>query len=126
MVVPDELRHIIGRNALVQIGLPDNARAREKTAIGIVNAFQAQLDEASGVWESLKEASIPTLSTAAKEHFTSELALDDLERATPKRSTDADFLRDGRSTYANRLRLLVLGKLSDDEAEALIEVPLVS
>jgi hypothetical protein len=92
MVVPDELRHIIGRNELVQIGLPDNAKAREKMAIGIVNAFQAQLDEAREVWESLKEASIPTLSTAAKEHFRSELAFDDLERAAAKRSTDNDFL----------------------------------
>lgn len=120
MVVPEELRHIIGRNELVQIGLPDNPRAREKMAIRIVNAFQAQLDEACEVWESLKEASIPTLSTAAKEHFASELSLDDLERAAPKLSTGANFLRDRRSTYANRLRLLVLGKLSDDEAEALI------
>lgn len=120
MVVPEELRHIIGRNELVQIGLPDNAKAREKMAIGIVNAFQAQLDEAREVWESLKEASIPTLSTAAKEHFRSELAFDDLERAAAKRSTDNDFLLDSRSTYANRLRLLVQGKLGDDEAEALI------
>lgn len=59
MVVPEELRHIIGRNELVQIGLPDNAKVRGKMAIGIVNAFQAQLDQAREVWESLKEASIP-------------------------------------------------------------------
>lgn len=120
MVVPEELRHIIGRNELVQIGLPDNAKAREKMAIGVVNAFQALLDEAREVWDSLREASIPTLSTAAKEHFRSELAFDDLERAAPKRSADADILRNGRSTYASRLRLLAQGKLADDEAEALI------
>jgi hypothetical protein len=120
MVVPDELRHILGRNELVQIGLPDDAKAREKMAIRIVNAFQAQLDEARDVWESLKEASIPTLSTAAKEHFRSELAFDDLERAAVKRSIDAEFLPGVRSTYASRLRLLAQGKLGDDEAEALI------
>jgi hypothetical protein len=73
MAVPEELRHIIGRNELVQIGLPDNAKARERMAVRIVNAFQAQLDEARDVWESLKEASMPTLSTAAKEHFRSYL-----------------------------------------------------
>lgn len=66
MAVPEELRHIIGRNELVQIGLPDNAKAREKMAVGVVNAFQAQLHEAREVWDSLREASIPTLSTAAK------------------------------------------------------------
>jgi integrase len=85
-----------------------------------VNAFQAQLDEARDVWESLKEASMPTLSTAAKEHFRSELALDDLERALPDRSADDPFLQDSRSIYANRLRLLIRGKLSADEGEALI------
>lgn len=106
MVVPEELRHIIGRNELVQIGLPDNARAREKMAIGVVNAFQAQLHEAREVWDSLREASIPTLSTAAKVHFQSELAFDDLERAAPKLSADEAILRNGRSTYASRLRLL--------------------
>lgn len=120
MVVPEELRHIIGRNELVQIGLPDNAKVREKMAIGIVNAFQAQLDEAREVWESLSEASIPTLSTAAKEHFRSELAFDDLERAAPQRSINPDFLQEVRSTYASRLRLLAACKIGDDEAEALI------
>ena len=85
MLVPEELWHVFGRNERVQIGLHGNARAFEKTAISIANGFLAQAPE---VWESLREASVPT-------H----------QKAAPKRSTDAVFLRDGRSTCANRLRL---------------------
>lgn len=72
-----------------------------------MNAFQTQLDEAREVWDSLREASIPTLSTATKEHFRPELVFDDLERAGPKRSTDADILRNGRSTYASVFPVLL-------------------
>jgi integrase len=118
LVVPEELRHIIGRNELVHIGLSDNAKARDKEALRVINSYQAQLDEAREVWEALREASIPTLTSAAKEHFRSELAKDDLERAS--RSKTDEFITKGRATYANKLRLLAAGKLSDDEAEALI------
>ncbi len=41
MVVPDELRQIPGQRGLAEIGLPNDARAREKTAIGIIDAFHA-------------------------------------------------------------------------------------
>ena len=81
IVVPEELRHILGRNELVHIGLPDNIRAREREALKIINAYLAQIDEAREIWNALREASIPTLSSAAKEHYRSELSLDDLERA---------------------------------------------
>lgn len=118
MVVPEELRHIIGRNELVHIGLSDNAKAREKEARRIINSYEAQLDEAREVWEALREASIPTLRSAAKEHYRSELAKDDMERAN--RSKTDEFITKGRATYANKLRLLAAGKLSDDEAEAII------
>lgn len=118
IVVPEKLRHILGRNELVHIGLPDNIRAREKEALKIINAYLAQIDEAREIWDALREASIPTLSSAAKEHYRSELSLDDLERAG--RPEASSFISTGRAIYANRLRLLVDGKLLDDEAEALI------
>lgn len=48
MVVPEELRGIIGHRELVEIGLPSEARAREKRATAVINSFHAKLDEA---WE---------------------------------------------------------------------------
>ena len=57
-------------------------------------------------------------TSAANEHFRSESAFDDLERAASKRSTDAGIPRSGRSTFSSRVRLLAPGRLEDDEAEA--------
>jgi hypothetical protein len=120
MVVPEELRDIIGQRELVEIGLPSEARAREKRAVAVINAFHAKLDEAREVWKSLGEASKPTLSSAAKEHYRSELLRDDLTRATSPDAVTKSFLAFSRSIYANRLRLLIAGKIEADEAEALI------
>lgn len=120
MVVPEELRGIIGQRELVEIGLPSDARSREKKAVAVINGFHAKLDEAREVWESLSEASKPTLSSAAKEHFSAELLRDDLARATSPDPTTKSFLTFSRSVYANRLRLLVAGKVDAEEAEALI------
>lgn len=120
MVVPEELRDIIGQRELVEIGLPSEARAREKKAVAVINAFHAKLDEAREVWKSLGEASKPTLSSAAKEHYRSELLRDDLTRATSPDAVTKSFLAFSRSIYANRLRLLIAGKIEADEAEALI------
>lgn len=120
MVVPEELRGIIGQRELVEIGLPNEARAREKKAVAVINGFHAKLDEAREVWESLGEASKPTLSSAAKEHFSAELLRDDLARATSTDPATKSFLALSRSVYANRLRLLVGGKVDAEEAEALI------
>ena len=118
MTVPEELRAIIGQRELVEIGLPSDATSREKQAVAIINAFHAKLDEAREVWESLGEASRPTLSSAAKEHYLSELEQDDLARATSLEQAAA--LAPMRTVYANKLRLLVAGKRENDEAEALM------
>jgi integrase len=120
MVVPDELRDILGQRELVEIGLPNEARAREKLAISIINRFHAKIDEAREVWESMGEASKPTLSSAAKLHYKKELIWDDLSRASRSDKVTDEFLDFSRSLYATKLRLLVAGQLSDDEAEALI------
>ena len=120
MVVPEELRGIIGQRELVEIGLPSDARAREKSAVKAINAFHAKLDEAREVWESLGEASKPTLSSAAKEHYRSELLQDDLARAVTVKAGVGNSLGFSRTIYANRLRLLVAGKIDEEEAEALI------
>jgi integrase len=120
MVVPEELRGIIGHRELVEIGLPSEARAREKRATAVINSFHAKLDEAREVWESLSEASKPTLSSAAKEHYGAELLRDDLARAAAPDATTKSFLAFSRSVYANRLRLLIADKVDAEEAEALI------
>lgn len=120
MTVPEELRAIIGQRELVEIGLPSDAKSREKKAVAIINAFHAKLDEAREVWESQGEASKPTLSSAAKEHFRLESEQDDLARAVVMEREQVGALAFNRTVYANRLRLLIAGKLDHDEAEALI------
>jgi len=120
VVVPEELRGILGQRELVEIGLPSEARAREKHAFKVINAFHAKLDEAREVWESMGEASKPTLSSAAKEHYRSELLQDDLARATFTTAEVSNSMTFFRNAYANKLRLLVADKLVEEEAEALI------
>lgn len=120
MTVPEELRAIIGQRELVEIGLPSDSTSREKKAVAIINAFHAKLDEAREVWESLGEASKPTLSSAAKEHYRLALELDDRARATILEPIYTEPLAFSRTVYANKLRLLVAGQLDSEEAEALI------
>lgn len=120
IVVPEDLRGLIGQRELVHVGLPQEAKPREKMAIGIINSFLARIDEAQVVWDSIGEASRPTLSSAAKEHYGAELLADDMERSDGIDAQTGDFLRMSRSVYANELRLLVAGKIEDREAESLI------
>ena len=82
IVIPEELRGVVGQRELVEIGLASEARACKKSLVKAINAFHAKLDEAREVWESLGETSKPTLSSAAKEHFRSKLLQDDLARAS--------------------------------------------
>ena len=49
MVVPETLRGLIGQRELIEIGLPSDAKSREKKAIPIINAFLARLEEAREV-----------------------------------------------------------------------------
>lgn len=120
MVVPEELRGIVGQRELVEIGLPSEARAREKHAFKAINAFHAKLDEAREVWESLGAASKPTLSSAAKEHYRSDLLQDGLEHATFTTADASNSMTFFRTVSANKLRLLVADNLVEEEAEALI------
>jgi len=120
MVVPEELRTLVGQRELVEIGLPAETRAREKRATAVINSFHAKLDEAREVWAALGEACKPTLSSAAKEHYSAELVKNDLEHATIRSQEVKETAGFFRSNYANRLRLLVSGQIGTEEAEALI------
>lgn len=118
IVVPEELRHIIGRNELCHIGLPDNAKDREKQALKIINAYVAEIDEAREVWEALREASIPTITSAAKDHYQSELYLDDLERAG--RVETSSFMKNSQDDGQRIARITPEADLCSGEVVRLI------
>ena len=114
MTVPEELRQIIGKRELVE-PLGGDKKQAERKALAVLNGFHAILDDA----REILAASRPTLSTAAKDHYRREMLADDLGRNVRK-SADADFYRQSRAVYAHRLRLMIAGQVSPDEAEALI------
>ncbi|MCA0207316.1 MAG: site-specific integrase [Proteobacteria bacterium] len=115
VTVPDDLREIVGKRELVHYDLPPDVKARERKAIAVINSFYATIDEARVILDSRR----PTLSTAAKAHYRAELQRDDQARAI-KSTRHPEFERYSRSVYANKLRLLVAGRVEGDEAEALI------
>ena len=114
MTVPEDLREIVGKRELIE-ELPTDKTARDRKAHAVLNGFFATLDDARDILASRR----PTLSTAAKELYRSELEADDQGRAARDRAT-ATFERESRSVYANKLRLLIAGKVEQAEAEALI------
>ncbi|UWQ91987.1 hypothetical protein K3727_04090 [Rhodobacteraceae bacterium M382] len=79
--VPDELVPIIGKTELSESDLPPDPRSRERLAIGIINRFLMQIDEARERLEALRNAPELALSVAAKAHYANTLADDDAERA---------------------------------------------
>jgi integrase len=79
--VPDELVPIIGKTELSETNLPPDPRSRERLAIGIINRFLVQIDEARERFEAQRNAPELTLSVAAKAHYANTLAGDDAKRA---------------------------------------------
>lgn len=79
--VPDELVPIIGKTELSESDLPPDPRSRERRAIGIINRFLMQIDEARERLEAQRNAPELTLSVAAKAHYANTLADDDAKRA---------------------------------------------
>ena len=112
VVVPEELRPIIGKRELVE-ELPTEAKARERRALVVLNGFFAQIDEA----RDKLIASRPTAATAAKAHYLEELDADDRERSVGMGGTGTLPVR---QIYARKLRLLLRDRIETDEAEALI------
>jgi integrase len=118
MVVPEELRKIIGKRELVEALGADKKIAHRK-ALAALNRFHEILEEA----KQKLELSKPTLSDAAKAHYRRELVFDDLERQTmgTKDHAQSKSLVDiTRPLYASKLRLIAQGKIAGEEAEALI------
>lgn len=68
VTVPEELRDIIGVRELVERGLPNDTRQRERLAVGIINGFYARIEEAQEQLASRGDAPAPHLSALAKAH----------------------------------------------------------
>ncbi|MCA0996296.1 tyrosine-type recombinase/integrase [Alloyangia pacifica] len=81
VTVPEELRAILGKRELVENDLPNDSRARERKAIGVINGFYAQIDEARERFEAQKSNPQAALSEVAKAHYAGALATDERKRA---------------------------------------------
>ncbi len=115
VVVPPELRAAVGKREL-RAWLGSDKKLAERNAPARIAEFYAALDAA----QAKLKADAPTLRTAAREHYASELVVDDLERATAPRMALESRARLFRPVQASKLRLLAAGLLDGEEAEALM------
>ncbi|WP_416881180.1 tyrosine-type recombinase/integrase [Marivita sp.] len=81
VTVPEELRDIIGVRELVERGLPNDTRQRERLAVGIINGFYARIEEAQEQLATRGDAPAPHLSSLAKAHYQSKLSVDSQKRS---------------------------------------------
>lgn len=111
IVVPPELRGIIGRGELRK-WLGTDRKVAERNAHAVIARFIAELDSA----RAKLAAAVPTLRSAARAHYEAELLADDRERL--RGGTDAVNLREWNAGHrASLLRLTIAGQLDLDEAE---------
>lgn len=119
VAVPAPLRGIVfsgGPGSELREWLGSDRKAAERTAPEVVARFYRRIDEA----KAKLAASTPTLGTAAKHHYTNELAADDRERVVDNARPVASLRSATAPTLANKLRGYLAGVVADDEAEALI------
>jgi hypothetical protein len=114
VVVPPELRGIVGRKELRE-WLGRDPRAAERAAHGVVAGFLGQLDDA----KTQLGANAPTIQWAARQHYKAELAYDDRERRGDV-PTLVQLRAFTQPIRASRLRLVAAGEIVGEEAEALI------
>lgn len=115
VVVPPELRGIVGRGELRE-WLGRDPRAAERAAHGVVAGFLGQLDAA----KAQLAANAPTIQSAARRHYASELAHDDRERAAGGAQSLKELRAITQPHYASLLRLVAAGQITGEHAEALI------
>jgi hypothetical protein len=128
--VPAALRPIIMKRELLESLGPDRADALRKLP-GAIGRMQDVLNAARQELDAGRKPSSPpptpgrilSLRNLAKAHFDAELAKHDVERRADL-SPFAESLRHGAETvlpfYAEKLRTVVRGLASNDEADALI------
>lgn len=112
--IPPELREIIGKPEFRE-SVGADKREAERRALALQNRWQAELDEAREQLESMK----PTIGSAAKAHYRSELQHDDVERRGGEQ-TLIELRQFSQPIRASRLRLVAAGQITGEEAEALI------
>ena len=93
VTIPEELRPIMGKRELVESDLPADARARERKAVGIINAFYAQIDEARERYELQQRHPEAELALAAKAHYANALQTDEATRAAMPSFSDMEVER---------------------------------
>jgi len=116
MNVPKPLRGIVfvgGPGSELREWMGTDRKAAERSAPEVIARFYRKIDEA----KAQLAAATPTLGTAAKHHYSAELASDDRERGSGGTLVLRKLTSPQRATL---LRLLVAGELPDDEAEAVM------
>ena len=115
VTVPEDVRDIIGVRKLVEKDLPLDARKRERYAIGVINRFHAQIDEAREVKASRATSPDVTLVTVAKSHYGRMLTADNEMRASfpsaveieaEKERAVAQLIEDQRANTATSISLI--------------------
>ncbi|WP_137153503.1 tyrosine-type recombinase/integrase [Rhizobium sp. FKL33] len=118
IIVPVELRPFV----LKKDGTPPCSALEEylgadpREALKRSRPILADFDRQLSLARKHYEASRPTVSSAAKATFATELEFDLMERAIGPRQT----LRNQDRIYSDKLRLVAAGIVTDEEAEALI------
>lgn len=114
VVVPPELRRIIGKTELREPLGPDK-RAAERNAHGAVAAMLQKIEEAR---QQVKTDA--PLREIARRAYNRELALDDVDRSTGSAGAAKRFNEMFGPAYATSLRKVAAGTATSDEAEAAI------
>lgn len=112
VVVPTELRGIVGKRELSENLGPDK-RLAERRAHGVIAGFLAQLEEARDKAEACK----PTLSSIAKSYFREQLNEDDRGRMDLGQDIVIGLNRGSNSIMATQLRLIASGQITGESAE---------
>ncbi len=81
ITVPGELRAIVGKRELVESGLPDEPRAREREAHKIINRFFTMIEDAEEHLAEAKRDPDRACAQAAQKHYGALLDDDDHKRA---------------------------------------------
>lgn len=112
IVVPPELRGVIGRGELRR-WLGRDRKIAERNAHAVIADFMEQLDSA----RATLAASVPTMRSAARTHYEAELLADDRERLAGDRAA-SDLRAWNGGHRASLLRLMIAGQLDQEEADA--------
>ena len=116
VVVPENLRPVIGCGPELREWLGGDKKIAERNAPAVIARFYSQIDEA----KATLALNGPSIKKAAQGHYTDELLADDHARYRPGYDVVAQLRAFSEPIYASRLRLMLADQLSLDEMNALI------